>query len=148
MADWHTRFLDLAQHIATWSKDTTKVGAVAVGPNREVLATGYNGPPRGVEDRPERFVRPAKYLFASHAEMNLIAHAARHGISLDRATVYVTHHPCSTCARLLIQAGIRAVVVGGGTTSMPADEFEAAAVMFREARVGVTTRTECGWINR
>ena len=144
MADWTARFMDLARHIAGWSKDSTQVGAVAVGPNREVLATGYNGPPRGVEDRPERFVRPEKYRFASHAEQNAVAHAARHGVSLDGATVYVTHYPCSTCARLLIQSGISAVVVGDGITSMPADEFDAAAVMFKEAGVTVTEMDGCG----
>jgi len=113
------------------------VGAVLVGPHREVLLTAYNGPPAGVKDLPERFERPAKYLYASHAEANLIAFAARLGIRTEGCTVYVTHMPCAGCARTLIQAGIVKVVVGPGTTSMPEEEFAAAEEMFREAGVTV-----------
>jgi dCMP deaminase len=49
----------------------------------------------------------------------------------------VTHHPCASCARTLIQAGIKSVIIGTGTTSMPAEEFQAAAQMFSEAEVQV-----------
>ena len=49
---WHYRFMDIAKLISTWSKDTsTKTGAVIVGPDKEIRATGYNGFVRGVEDR-------------------------------------------------------------------------------------------------
>ena len=75
---WHKRFLDLASHVATWSKDpSTKVGAVAVAPSKQILETGFNGIPRGVQDLPERMERPEKYLWTAHAEENLVAHAAR-----------------------------------------------------------------------
>ena len=135
--DWKTYLMGFAQHAAAKSKDSTKVGAVLVGPHREVLLTAYNGPPAGVKDLPERFERPAKYLYASHAEANLIAFAARLGIRTEGCTVYVTHMPCAGCARTLIQAGIVKVVVGPGTTSMPEEEFAAAEEMFREAGVTV-----------
>jgi len=135
--DWKTYLMGFAQHAARKSKDSTKVGAVLVGPHREVLLTAYNGPPAGVKDLPERFERPAKYLYASHAEANLIAFAARLGIRTEGCTVYVTHMPCAGCARTLIQAGIVKVVVGPGTTSMPEEEFAAAEEMFREAGVTV-----------
>lgn len=137
--DWSSYFMDFARHAATASKDSTKVGAVLVGPDRDVRLTAFNGPPTGVEDRPERFEREGgvKYLFAAHAEANLIAFAAREGIRTKDCTVYVTHHPCSACARSMIQAGIRCVVAGDGTTSMPAAELDAAAVMFAEAGVEV-----------
>ena len=135
--EWTTYLMGFAQHAATKSKDMTKVGAVLVGPNRDVRLAAFNGPPMGVKDKPERFERPTKYLFASHAEANLIAFAARCGIPTEGCAVYVTHHPCSACARTLIQAGIVKVVVGPGTTSMPPEEFEAAATMFREADVAV-----------
>ena len=134
---WQQYLYGFAQHAATKSKDTTKVGAVLVGPEGEVRLSAYNGPPRGVEDRPERFERPAKYRFASHAEANLIAFAAREGIRTKDCAVYVTHSPCAACARTLIQAGVRRVYAGPGTTSMPGDEFEAAAVMFFEAGIEV-----------
>jgi dCMP deaminase len=119
------------------SKDSTKVGAILVGPDGEVRLTAYNGPPRGVEDRPERRERPSKYLYASHAEANLVAFAAREGIRTAGCTVYVTHQPCSACARTLIQAGVKAVRFGNGTTSMPSEEFWAAEVMFHEAGVAL-----------
>lgn len=136
--DWQTYLMGFASWAAEKSKDSTQVGAVLVGPEKDVRLTAYNGPPRGVTDLAARRERPAKYLYASHAEANLVAFAAREGIRTAGCTVYVTHHPCSACARTLIQAGVRAVIVGPGTTSMPNDEFEAAAVMFKEAGVKVT----------
>lgn len=126
-----------AVHAATKSKDSTQVGAALVGPLREVLLTAFNGPPIGVEDKPERFVRPAKYLYASHAEANLIAFAARRGIRTEGMSVYVTHCPCAACARTLIQAGVSEVIYGPGVTSMPPEEFDAALQMFEEAGVWV-----------
>lgn len=133
--------MGFARHAATASKDTTKVGAVLVDEGR-VLLTAYNGPPKGVADLPARFERPTKYLFASHAEANLIAFAARAGIRTAGCTVFVTHKPCAACARTLIQAGIAAVVTGDGTTSMPAEEFEAAQIMLKEAGVAVLALEE------
>jgi dCMP deaminase len=133
--DWVEHFLIMAAVSANKSKDDTKVGAVLVGPHREVLLTAYNGPPMGVLDTPERRVRPTKYLFASHAEANLIAFAARNGIATDGRTVVVTHQPCSSCAKALIQAGIKTIFYGPGVTSMPIEEFEAARHMFEEAGV-------------
>ena len=137
MMDWPTYLMGAARHAALKSKDTTQVGAVLVTPENAVILTAYNGPPRGVVDSPERRERPAKYLFASHAEANLIAFAAREGIRTKGCTVYVTHFPCSSCARTLIQAGITCVMTAGGSTSMPAAEFDAADAMFAEAGVPV-----------
>lgn len=135
--NWREWLMGFAEHAAKKSKDSTQVGAALVGPDREVRLTAYNGPPAGVNDLPERRERPIKYLFASHAEANLVAFAAREGIRTKGCTVYVTHHPCSACARTMIQAGITCVVVGPGTTSMPEEEFSAAATMFSEAGVEV-----------
>lgn len=126
-----------AVHAALKSKDSTKVGAALVAPDNSVRLTAFNGPPRGVRDLPGRFVRPTKYLFAAHAESNLISAAAKAGICTAGCAVYVTHHPCASCARTMIQAGIARVCVGEGTTSMPAEEFEAAGQMFKEASVAV-----------
>lgn len=136
---WDEHFMDMAILVAQRSKDpSTKVGCVVVSEDKIVVATGYNGLPRGVEDRSERMERPAKYLWTSHAEENAVAQSARVGVKLKGGTAFVTHHPCSRCARSLIQAGITAVVVGRGKTSMPDEEFEVARTMFKEA--GVTVR--------
>ncbi len=137
--NWTEYYMGFALHAAQKSKDSTKVGAALVGPDGEIRLTGYNGPPRGVRDLPERRERPQKYLFTSHAEANLIAFAAREGIRTKDCTVYVTHMCCSACTRTLIQAGVRAVVFGPGTTSMPQEEFEAARAMFEEANVKLTS---------
>ncbi|QWK79153.1 deoxycytidylate deaminase [Ochrobactrum sp. BTU1] len=133
---WDEFFMEHARLAARKSKDTTKVGAALIGPDGEVRLTAFNGPPKGVNDTPDRFQRPAKYLFASHAEANLIAFAARGGIQTKGCLVYITHAPCASCARTLIQAGIIGVVFGDGTTSMPTEEFEAAKTMLGEAGVG------------
>lgn len=136
---WDDYYFGFAELAAKKSKDSTQVGAVLVGPEGEIRLTGYNGPPRGVLDTAGRRERPTKYLFASHAEQNLVAFAAREGIRTKDCTVYVTHYPCSACARSLIQAGIKCVMVGDGTTSMPPEEFSAAQTMFAEAEVAVSS---------
>jgi dCMP deaminase len=134
MSNWHKRFLNLARAIAEWSKDpNTKVGAVAVGASKQILETGFNGLPRGVQDLSERMERPAKYIWTAHAEENLVAHAARK--QLEGSTVYVTHLCCNACARMLINAGVAKVVVGDGKTSMPLEQFDAATTMFDEAGI-------------
>lgn len=135
--NWEEYLMGFALHAAKKSKDSTQVGAALVGPDKDARLTAYNGPPRGVEDTEERRVRPAKYLYASHAEQNLVAFAASEGISTKGCTVYVTHMPCSACAKTLIQAGVAKVVVGNGETSMPREEFEAAQLMLKEAGVDV-----------
>jgi len=137
--NWTAYLYGFAEHAAKKSKDETKVGAVLVSPDNVVLATAYNGPPKGVHDTQERRERPQKYLYASHAEANLIAFSARHGIATGECTVYVTHMPCSSCARTLIQAGVAQVLHGRGITRMPAEEYVAAAAMFAEAGVRVHT---------
>jgi dCMP deaminase len=135
---WDEHFMDMAILVAQRSKDpSTKVGCVVVSEDKIVVATGYNGLPRGVEDRSERMERPAKYLWTSHAEENAVAQSARVGAKLKGGTAFVTHHPCSRCARSLIQAGVTRVVIGNGKTSMPDEEFEVAAIMFKEAGVNV-----------
>ncbi|MEZ0212460.1 MAG: cytidine/deoxycytidylate deaminase family protein [Xanthobacteraceae bacterium] len=139
---WYQYLMGFADHAAIKSKDSTKVGAVLVGEDGTVLLTAFNGPPRRVQDLPERRERPLKYLFAAHAEANLVSFAARRGIRTEGCTVFVTHHPCSGCAKSLIQAGIACVHVGAGTTSMPQEEFDAAAIMFGEAGVTVSIEKE------
>jgi dCMP deaminase len=141
---WDDWFSAHAVTAAGKSKDPTQVGAALVSPDGAVILTGYNGPPRGVRDLPDRLVRPTKYLFAAHAEANLISSAARYGIRTAGCRVYVTHLPCAACARSMIQAGIVGVCAGAGTTSMPAEEFEASLVMLREAGVALRVRRMAG----
>ncbi len=92
--------------------DETKVGAVLV--NNEsgaILATGFNGFVRNAPDAVLPTTRPDKYEYIVHAEQNLIANCARHGISMDNCTVYCTLSPCKVCMRLLYNCGITKVIV-------------------------------------
>ncbi len=108
---WDGRFLELADTISAWSKDPSRgVGSVIVSPMRQVIATGYNGLPRGVEDHPDRLSRPAKYDLIVHAEMNAIIQCARNGISPVGATLYSSFSPCIHCTLSIVQAGIARVV--------------------------------------
>lgn len=106
------KFKSLAEAAALYSKDTsTKVGAVALDDDCNVLCVGYNGKPRGVLETIERSARPLKYKFTAHAEENLVAQAARIGTSLKGSTIIVTSlHPCTTCTRLMIQAGVKRII--------------------------------------
>lgn len=107
---WGVRFIELAEHIAGWSKDpSTKVGCVIVGPNREIRSTGFNGFPRGVSDDARLHEREHKYAIICHAEENAITHAARTGVRLQGCTAYVTWPPCTRCARSLIQSGVSVI---------------------------------------
>jgi len=112
---WHRRYLDLAEHISSWSKDpSTKVGAVAIGEVGQILSTGYNGFPRNISDTNERLTdREEKYSLTVHAETNCIYNATWNGVSLRGATLYVNGlPPCSEgCAQAIIQVGIVDVVI-------------------------------------
>ena len=110
---WDQYFLDLAELVATRSKDkSTQVGAV-ITKDRNVLATGYNGFPRGFDDtNPAYHERPEKYVVTIHGELNAILNANRNGVALRDATLYVIPFaPCHECAKAIIQSGIREVVV-------------------------------------
>lgn len=111
---WDIRYLELAKHISTWSKDpSSKIGAIAVGPKGQVLAQGYNGFPRGISDSLTRLTnREKKYELVVHAEQNVIYNAGYNGSSLDGSTLYVYGLPtCSECAKGVIQVGIKRVVM-------------------------------------
>ena len=98
---WDERFLQVAQVIAQWSKDPSRgVGSVIVSGSRQIIATGFNGLPRGVEDLPERLVRPVKYDLIVHAEMNAVVPCARNGVSPVDGTIYSTFFPCIARSRL------------------------------------------------
>ena len=140
---WDVRFVELAMHIANWSKDpSTKVGCVVVGEDREIRSTGFNGFPRGIKDGEERLLdREKKYPLICHAEENAIMHAARIGVSLKGSTAYVTWPPCSRCARSLIQSGIKEIIypTPGEIPERWIEDFNISNGMISEA--GVIVRT-------
>jgi dCMP deaminase len=134
------KFRGVAEAIAKLSKDrSTQVGAVALGLDYEVLGVAYNGFPRGINDDVDaRHERPLKYSYTSHAEENLIAAAARNGVSLKGCTVLVTSlFPCTTCSRLMIQAGIACILAPRVDNPRWAEEAKVAMEMLSEAGVRV-----------
>ncbi|MDY5954596.1 MAG: dCMP deaminase family protein [Kiritimatiellia bacterium] len=121
--DWDTYFMNIAQVVATRSNCSRRQVAAVVVADRRIVSTGYNGTPRGVRNcfdggcpRCSGTAPSGASLeecLCVHAEQNAICQAAYYGIRLSGATIYVTLSPCLTCAKLIINAGIREVVYGG-----------------------------------
>lgn|SRR5574337_504686 len=136
LTKWQRRFLDMANLVASWSKDpSTKVGAVIADSDNRVVSLGFNGAPRNVDDA---FVsREQKLLRTIHAELNAL-HFARGDVS--GCTIYVTHPPCAQCAASIIQRGIKEVVFpkpNADFMSRWAENYAEAVDMFVSADVGV-----------
>jgi dCMP deaminase len=111
--NWDEYFINIAQQVKLKSKDQkTQIGVVIVGKNNEIVSTGYNSFPRGINDTiQERQERPEKYFWFEHAERNAIYNAARIGVSTLGTTMYMTCEiSCADCARAIINAGIQKVV--------------------------------------
>lgn len=141
MNSWDKKYIRLAREISTWSKDpSTQIGAVAVGEKGQLLAQGYNGFPRGIEDSADRLNnRKEKYKYVVHAEMNCIYNATYNGVSLNGSTMYIYGLPvCSECAKGLIQVGIKRVVSTAITDATPENWVESTKLtkqIFEEANV-------------
>jgi len=118
--EWHYYFLNLAEAVAKKSKDpSTKVGSIVVGTEKQVLSTGFNGFPIGMDDDTRLLDRETKYKYIVHAEMNAISFAAKLGGGINKSTIYTIglnsettfgFPPCSRCASIIIQAGIKKVI--------------------------------------
>lgn len=137
---WDEYFLNIAEAVSLRSKDqSSKIGAVIVGPGHEIRSTGYNGFPRGMNDDDiAKQERPLKYKYFEHAERNSIYNAARFGASIEGCTMYCPWPPCSDCARAIIQAGIKKLVVKHGILMCPQrwhEDMVIAADMLRECGV-------------
>ncbi len=108
---WDQRWLEKAFQFSDWSKDpSTKTGCAVVRENA-IIASGYNGFPRGMPDDPAMYAdRDVKLRYIVHCDRNAIDQAARFGISLSGATMYLTGPPCADCAKSIRQAGIVRVI--------------------------------------
>ncbi|MEK6795140.1 MAG: dCMP deaminase family protein [Spirochaetota bacterium] len=118
--DWHRYFIDIAKLVATRSTCLRRsVGAVIVKDKR-LIATGYNGAPAGLKHCDElggclrqKLGIPSgerhEICRATHAEQNAIIQAARHGSAIEGSDLYCTHQPCSLCAKMIINAGIKRI---------------------------------------
>ena len=141
--NWIEYFYNIAEEVKKKSKDkNTQIGAVIVGIDKEIVSTGYNSFPRGIDDeRADRQEKPEKYFWFEHAERNAIYNAARIGVSTKGCTMYLTCGiPCADCARGIINAGISKIYVkeGGGAHSQKwIDSGERSRQMFKEAGVKI-----------
>lgn len=138
---WHERFMQKAEEIATWSKDINrKAGAVIVNEDKIIVASGYNGFPRGCDDSIQsRYERPAKLLYTEHAERNAIYNAGRVGIIVKNCTMYASLFPCADCARGIIQSGITTLVTTKPdlTHHIWGEQWKAALEMLTETKVEI-----------
>ncbi len=118
-------YLDIADAVLERSTCLRrKYGAIIVR-NDEIISTGYNGAPQGLrtcKERGECLRRKlnipsgthAEICYAIHAEQNAVIQAAKLGVSIDGGTCYCTHQPCSVCAKILVNAGIKRIVYEQG----------------------------------
>lgn len=134
MSKWSMRFMELAEHVASWSKDpSTKVGCVIVDKQNRVVSLGFNGFPRGVKDINLRYMdKETKYLFVAHAERNALDNAP---LSVEGCTLYSPLLPCNECAKSIIQKGIKKVVSYEPDEDRPNLHWEITKKMFHEAGV-------------
>ena len=148
---WDKRFMKLAREISTWSKDpSSKIGAVIVNDERRILATGYNGFPRGIADTEERLNdREQKYPRIVHGEMNALMNALYSGVAVKDATIYVWGLPvCSECTKSVIQSGIKRVVITYPELAPEKWQIqwkEMSKPMYDEAEVSVTYLNHEHW---
>lgn len=139
--DWDQYFMTIAGQVATRSTCMRrKVGAVLVKDKR-ILATGYNGAPRGMAHcaeigcmRNEQGIPSGErheICRALHAEMNALLQAATYGIRVEGAVIYCTTQPCSLCAKMLINTGVQRIFIKDGYPD------ELARTMLAEAGVEI-----------
>ena len=134
---WDQRFLRLAAHVASWSKDpSTQCGAVITDEKNRIVSIGFNGFPRGLRDDERLHNREEKYRLVLHAETNALMDARGRA---EGCTCYVyPMPPCSNCATQLIQAGIVRVVSMTPTERQLArwgDSFSVSRAALEEAGV-------------
>lgn len=143
--NWKEYFINLCEQVKARSKDqSTKIGVVIVGADNQLISTGYNSFPRGINDYvPERQERPEKYFWFAHAETNAIVNCALNGVSTKGSTMYMSCYvPCTDCARNIINAGIKKIVCRqkDDVTFDPAkwdEHAKRSLMMFQESGVEV-----------
>ncbi|MFA5637871.1 MAG: cytidine/deoxycytidylate deaminase family protein [Anaerovoracaceae bacterium] len=122
---WDEYFMQMAELAATRSTCLRRNVGAAIVKDRHVIATGYNGAPRQIMHCGERggclrekLKVPSgerhELCMGLHAEQNAIIQAATQGYSIEGGTIYVTHQPCVICSKMIINAGIRRIVVKEG----------------------------------
>lgn len=141
--DWDEYFIDLAVLVASRSSCLRKQHGAVIVKDKQILSTGYNGTPAKVEHCKTCFREdnniPHGTMYelckSVHAEMNSIILAAKYGISVDGADMYITGLPCLMCTRVIINAGIKNVIVL--TTDVESDYASPSLELLKEAKIPV-----------
>ena len=111
---WEQYFMNIAKEVATRSTcDRKHVGAVIIK-DRTILSTGYNGSIRGMPhcDESGHMMEDGHCVATIHAETNAILQAAKNGVMIDGAEIYITASPCWSCFKMLANAGIKKIYYG------------------------------------
>ncbi len=142
--DWDEYFMGIAKLVAERSTCLRRAVGALIVKNRRILTTGYNGTPSGISHCEDQGCLRDKLKVPSgerhelcrglHAEQNAIIQAALYGVDIHGGTLYCTNQPCSICAKMLINAGIKEIVMESGYPDEMARKF------FEEA--GITVRTQ------
>lgn len=143
--EWKEYFKNIVNQVKLKSKDNrSQIGAIIVGPDKEIRSAGYNSFPRGIDDNvEERQERPEKYYWFAHAEVNSIFNAARSGISTNGCTMYMSCGlPCCDCTKAIINSGITKIVCEeghgfGAQGDIWAEHFKRSIIMLNEAGVKI-----------
>jgi dCMP deaminase len=137
---WDEYFLDLAVMVASRSTCLRKQHGAVIVKDKQILSTGYNGMPSKVTHcetcfREEHNI-PHGTMYelcrSIHSEANAIVQAAKHGIAIDGADIYITGMPCLMCTRLIINAGIKNVYVG---FDIDEKDFAASAELLKSGKI-------------
>lgn len=121
--NWDTYFMNIADVVATRASCIKRQVGSVITKNEQILATGYNGAPRGLKHAAEVGCLREQMEVPSgthhelcrglHAEQNAIIQAARNGVTTEGATLYCTYMPCVICSKMIINAGIKRIVFRG-----------------------------------
>lgn len=145
--DWDEYFMGIAKLISERSTCLRRAVGALIVKNRRILTTGYNGTPSGITHCEvvgclrEKLKVPSgerhELCRGLHAEQNAIIQAALYGVDIHGGTLYCTNQPCSICAKMLINAGIKEIVMESGYPDEMAKEFfEEAGIAVRTAKAG------------
>jgi len=139
--EWDSYFMKIAQDVSERATCVKRMVGSIIVKDKRILATGYNGAPKGFKHCEDvGCVRKEMGLPSGHrhelcrglhAEQNAIIQAAVHGVEIDGATLYCNYHPCAICVKMMINAGIKRVVYGGGYPD------ELAEKMLKESKIQV-----------
>ncbi|HTB72086.1 MAG TPA: dCMP deaminase family protein [Polyangiaceae bacterium] len=113
-ASWDEYFMNIAREVSTRSTCDRKFVGAVIQRDKSILATGYNGSVRGLPhcDEDGHLMEDGHCVRTVHAEANAIVQAARHGVRIEGASIYVTASPCWGCFRLIANAGISRIAFG------------------------------------